>query len=93
MLMAIQISKKDNVATTVAEVKKGAEVSAKLGLETKKVEAKEAIPYGHKIALTRIAKGGDIVKYGEVIGRAKTKIEAGEWVHTRNTDETYTPTR
>jgi len=93
MLRAIQVDEKDNVATTISEIKEGDEVSVKLGLETKQVRAKEAVPYGHKIALTRIAKGSDIIKYGGMIGRAKINIKSGEWVHTHNTDETYTPTR
>ena len=93
MLRAIQVDEKDNVATTISEIKEGDKVSVKLGLETKQVRAKEAVPYGHKIALTGIAKGSDIIKYGGVIGKAKINIKSGEWVHTRNTDETYTPIR
>ncbi len=42
------------------------------------------IPAGHKIALRDIPKGECVVKYGEIIGRAKTDIKAGEWVHTHN---------
>ncbi len=42
------------------------------------------IPAGHKFALKDIAKGEYIIKYGEIIGRAKTDIYKGEWVHTHN---------
>ncbi len=42
------------------------------------------IPAGHKIALRDIPKGEYVVKYGEIIGRAKVDIKAGEWVHTHN---------
>lgn len=42
------------------------------------------IPAGHKIAITDICEGGPIVKYGNVIGYAKSDIKAGEWVHTHN---------
>ena len=42
------------------------------------------IPAGHKYALCSIKKGECVVKYGEVIGRATTDVEKGEWVHTHN---------
>ncbi len=42
------------------------------------------IPAGHKIALRDIPKGEYVIKYGEIIGRAKTDIQKGEWVHTHN---------
>jgi altronate hydrolase len=47
-------------------------------------EATTAVPAGHKIALTRIAAGDSVFKYGFPIGRATTVIEAGEWVHGHN---------
>lgn len=42
------------------------------------------IPAGHKYALKDIACGDYVVKYGEIIGRAKQDIQKGEWVHTHN---------
>ncbi|MBE5740281.1 MAG: altronate dehydratase [Clostridiales bacterium] len=42
------------------------------------------IPAGHKFALKDIAKNEYIIKYGEIIGRAKADIRKGEWVHTHN---------
>ena len=48
------------------------------------LEAAGDIPAGHKIALTDIASGEKIIKYGEVIGRATSDIRAGEHVHTHN---------
>lgn len=42
------------------------------------------IPAGHKFALCDIKAGETVVKYGEIIGRAKTDIRKGEWVHTHN---------
>ncbi len=44
----------------------------------------QAIPYGHKIALSDIKKGDYVIKYGFPIGRAKVDIEKGEWVHSHN---------
>jgi altronate dehydratase small subunit len=42
------------------------------------------IPYGHKFATRDIAKGEDIIKYGEVIGRATQDIKAGSHTHIQN---------
>jgi len=44
----------------------------------------EAIPFGHKFAVMPIARGEDILKYGEVIGRALADIAVGEHVHVHN---------
>ncbi len=44
----------------------------------------DTIPAGHKFALRDIAKGEYVIKYGEIIGRATSDIQKGEWVHTHN---------
>jgi altronate dehydratase len=77
----IIINPRDNVGVARVEIKGGQKVCLPQGGE---VEAKTSIPRGHKIALKDIPSGGEIVKYGEVIGRAKEAIHAGEWVHTHN---------
>ena len=46
--------------------------------------AKADIPIGHKVALTDIASGDTILKYGQDIGKAIAKIGKGEHVHTHN---------
>jgi altronate hydrolase len=46
--------------------------------------ASEAIPAGHKLALSDIPAGGAVVKYGRTIGLAKGAIAAGSWVHSHN---------
>lgn len=42
------------------------------------------IPRGHKMARLPIARDQAVVKYGQVIGFAKTEIAAGDWVHEHN---------
>jgi len=44
----------------------------------------EKIPFGFKVALVDIPEGGDIYKYGEVIGRSTCPIRAGDMVHVHN---------
>jgi altronate dehydratase len=48
------------------------------------VKARDAIPSGHKIALQDIPAGIPVIKYGEVIGRARATIRAGGHVHVHN---------
>lgn len=45
---------------------------------------REPVPRGHKVATTGVADGAPVHKYGQVIGRAARRIEAGEHVHTHN---------
>jgi altronate hydrolase len=45
---------------------------------------KDAVPAGHKVALRAIPAGENIVRYGQVMGRARTPIDAGQHVHTHN---------
>ncbi len=90
---AVLVNAKDNVVTAISDLKTEEDAVYIVGSETRQIKTTKAIPYGHKIAITKIAKGSDIIKYGEVIGRAGSDIEPGQWVHTHNTDEIYAPYR
>ncbi|MBR2829600.1 MAG: UxaA family hydrolase [Solobacterium sp.] len=54
------------------------------GTELQTVKAEENIPYCHKIALTDLPAGSDVVKYGELIGRTTEDVKKGHWVSDRN---------
>jgi galactarate dehydratase len=43
----------------------------------------DKVPQGHKVALTDLAAGDEVRRYGVVIGRAAQAIAAGSWVHER----------
>jgi altronate hydrolase len=79
----IIINVKDNVAVALADIRQGTQAILADGAC---IEAATDIPYSHKIALTDITMGAEIIKYGELIGGAKTDIKKGEWVHTHNID-------
>ena len=51
---------------------------------TLRLTAKEAVPIGHKIALTDIKKGDTVWKYGEDIGIATADIGKCEHLHVHN---------
>ncbi|MEP6830058.1 MAG: UxaA family hydrolase [Rhizomicrobium sp.] len=48
------------------------------------MQARQATPIGHKIALKDLAVGDTIIKYGEDIGKVVAPIAKGEHVHTHN---------
>ncbi len=52
--------------------------------DTLTIEALDAIPLGHKIALVDIGEGDTVIKYGQDIGRAVANIERGAHVHVQN---------
>ena len=39
------------------------------------------VPQGHKVALTDVAAGAAVIRYGVAIGHAIAAIAAGSWVH------------
>ena len=51
----------------------------------RRIEVREAIAPGHKIALLPIAQGSPVFKYGEIIANATCDVSPGAWVHTHNT--------
>jgi altronate dehydratase small subunit len=94
MAKAIQLDEGDNVATVTSEVSKGeqVEVLSPVGSLLIRAETKGDVPFGHKIALKPLAKGEEIIKYGEVIGVASVGIKVGEWLHTHNVESIRVPT-
>jgi altronate dehydratase large subunit len=74
----------DNVVTCVRPVKAGEEVTYRCGEEVLSLTASEDIPYCHKIALTDLAEGSDVRKYGELIGRTTKEIAKGHLVNHEN---------
>lgn len=80
MERAILIHKNDNVAIALADLKP----ASSLEIEGIKVQTLDSIPFGHKCAVRDIDEGGEIIKYGEVIGLATRKIRVGQHVHVHN---------
>ena len=81
---ALMMDKADNVVTCVRPVKAGEEVTYRCGEEVLTLTVKEDIPYCHKIALTDLAEGSDVRKYGELIGRTTKEIAKGHLVNHEN---------
>ncbi|MEW6335269.1 MAG: UxaA family hydrolase [Thermodesulfobacteriota bacterium] len=78
---------RDNVAVCLRPLEEGEEIRVTRDDETLSVKILEAVPLGHKVALSPIATGEAITKYGEIIGRATRDIAAGQHVHTQNASD------
>lgn len=80
----IQIKPQDNVAVAIHDLPAGTEVRP--GLVTR-----DPIPQAHKIALQDIPAGGEILRYGVVLGYAKAAIPAGSWINEHMLDLPESP--
>ena len=87
--MLYVIDEHDNVATALADLKPGQTRMA--GARTGVIELLQAVPFGHKAALSDIAAGDDVVKYSTTIARATRDIKKGNWVHTHNCESLCDP--
>ena len=81
---AHRVVRSDNVAVVVRDVRAGETLSVHGDGEPLSVLSVSDIPAGHKIALSDVKNGRDIVKYGSVIGAAVADIAKGEHVHIHN---------
>jgi altronate dehydratase small subunit len=81
---ALKINPRDNVAVVLADIRPGEEIVVTTDGEVVRLAARQAIAFGHKIALGDLTAHQPIIKYGEEIARAQTAIKAGDWIHLHN---------
>jgi altronate hydrolase len=72
----VRLNPADNVVVAVDPIEKGTHVSG--------VTATARVPRGHKMAVLSIPAGSPVIKFGQIIGVAKTSVPAGEWLHEHN---------
>ena len=78
--LALRLHPADNVAILKRTVKSATTILC----GNTEVLTSTTIPAGHKVALSSIAEGAPITRYGQVIGFARTQIRPGDHVHTHN---------
>jgi altronate hydrolase len=76
--LAIRLNQADNVVVARADILPGTEIP---GEGTK---SRAHVPAGHKVATRRVAVGGAVRKYNQIIGFATAEILPGDHVHTHN---------
>ena len=84
---AILVEDRDNVAVATEPIAVGDVIRFVTHAHgEREVAAVEDIQIYHKVAVVDIPAGGDVVKYGECIGRASKNISVGMHVHTHNVE-------
>ena len=86
MKQVVVLNDADNVATSLAPLDAQSQVEVELDGQSRTVTLLDPIPFGHKLAIRTLSPGDDVLKYGEVIGRASETIEPGRWVHVHNVE-------
>ena len=76
----IRLNPRDNVAIARANLPSGQRIE----IDGREIVAASPIPAGHKVAIQQIPAGGVVLRYAEIIGRAKREIAPGDHVHTHN---------
>lgn len=70
----VRITEQDNVVVVVQDTPKGTEIMEGLA-------ANQDIPQAHKVALADIPAGGEVIRYGVVLGYAVHDIKKGDWIN------------
>ena len=76
----LKINPADSVVVCLVDKKKGDIIEA----DGKQVVLSEDIPAGHKVLISDVKEGEDIIKYGYPIGHALKDLKAGDWVNEHN---------
>lgn len=85
MPRAIVLNRADNVATLIDPGSRG-DTCQLQGEATGEVTLLQDVPFGHKLCIRDLARGGDVLKYGQVIGKASQSIKIGAHAHTHNVE-------
>jgi altronate dehydratase small subunit len=88
MKRAFQVHPADTVATLLADAE-DEPIEIVHAQQRQDLTLRQAIKYGHKVALVDLEAGAPIVKYGIPIGIATCAIHKGEWVHLHNCASAY----
>jgi (2R)-sulfolactate sulfo-lyase subunit alpha len=78
-------SEGDHVGVAVQDVEPGPRDAVYMDSDRAvAVEVTEAIPLGHKVALTTLDAGADLIEYGVRVAITKSPIRPGQLVHIHN---------
>lgn len=80
MTNVLKINPPDNVVVAIQPQSAGAVIE----VDGKAITVLEDVPAGHKIAITDIKAGENVIKYGFPIGHALEDKKAGAWMNEHN---------
>lgn len=83
---ALMHEAEDDVAVAIVSLSVGdtVKVMTVKSIKVATLKVIENIPLGHKFSIHHIARGKDVIKYGQVIGKATQEIPKGAHIHTHN---------
>lgn len=84
LAQAVVLHEDDDVAVLVESLEHGAVIAVNTGKGNISLHIRQALPLGHKIALRDLPTGHLVRKYGEVIGKLRSPVVAGEHIHVHN---------
>ena len=76
----LKINPADSVVVCLQAKKKGEIID----IDNKSITLNQDTPAGHKVLITDVNKGENIIKYGYPIGHARQDLKAGDWVNEDN---------
>src|SRR5579884_636564 len=77
---AIHLNAADNIVIARVPLAAGQTII----VDGRSVTVEDPIPAGHKVAIQPTPAGEPVRRYGQIIGRARIRIEPGRHVHTHN---------
>lgn len=77
----IVLHARDNVAIARVPLAAGQDLRLSTGIALRTLDP---VPAGHKLATCLIREGEPVVRYGQVMGHARSTIEVGRHIHTHN---------
>ena len=82
---ALVLDQKDNVGVALTDLAAGESCTVvEDGGRQYDLTVVENIPFGHKFALVDFITDQPVFKYGEEIGKMKTTLAKGGWIHNHN---------
>lgn len=77
---------KDDVGVAVMDLEAGEEIQVATleGINVRQIKLVGNVPLGHKVAMTDLTAGQEVIEYKRVIGKAILPIAEGEHVHIHN---------
>ena len=76
----LKINPADSVVVCLSAKKQGDIIM----VDGKQITVNQDTPAGHKVLITDVKQGENIIKYGYPIGHAREDLKAGDWVNDNN---------
>lgn len=74
----------DSVAVVTVAGQAGQACLVSLPGRQVRITLRDALPFGHKVAIASLASGQPVIKYGQAIGVSSQPIDVGDHVHIHN---------